>query len=89
MRVNTVVPVLLSRELRKENRLEINVDGVEYILPDKAIITSNVLGMQMNPRLWNNPDKFDVNRWLDEDGKFNRKLNSTMINFSFGYKDCP
>ena len=89
MRLNPVVPGGGFRQLRKENGLKINVDGIKYILPDKAIIMPNILGMQMNPKLWRNPDKFDINRWLDKDGKFNRKLNPTIMNFSFGIRDCP
>ena len=89
MRLNPVIPGSAFRQLRKEHGLEINVDGIKYVLPDKAIIMSNILGMQMNPKLWRNPDEFDINRWLDKDGIFNRKLNPTIMSFSFGFRDCP
>ena len=88
LRLNPLVPALF-RALEKDDGLEVIVDGNKYILPDKAIIIPNIVGMQQSPKLWRNPDIFDINRWLDDNGKFSRKLNPTLMSFTFGGRDCP
>ena len=88
LRLNPVAPATF-RQIKKKGGITINVDGNKYILPDNTIIMPNILGMQRNPKLWKNADKFNMNRWLDKDGKFNRKLNPTLMSFSFGIRDCP
>eukprot|EP01084_Bolivina_argentea_P056021 102584_1 len=90
LRLIPVVPNNVFRQIRKRDGLKIKTDdGKEYVLPNGSVIITNIIGMQYNEKLWKNPDEFDINRWLDDNGKFNKKQNPFIMNFSFGLRDCP
>eukprot|EP01084_Bolivina_argentea_P038464 71105_1 len=90
LRMIPVVPINLFRQIRKKNGLRVKVDDeTEYILPDNSVVITNIIGMQMNENLWDKPNQFNIHRWLDGNGKFNRKLNPHIMSFSFGLRECP
>ena len=85
-----VVPNSVFRQIRKKNGMKVKVDdNKEYIIPNNSIIITNIIGMQMNPNIWRNPDEFNINRWLNDKGKFTKKQNPQIMNFTFGLRDCP
>ena len=46
----------------------------------------NLHAVHMDPRLFDNPEDFNPERWLDEDGKIKRQ--DTLIPFSIGNYSC-
>ena len=41
----------------------------------------------MDKKYWDNPEKFDINHFLDKDGKFRK--NQCLSTFGFGRRSCP
>ena len=71
-----------------------------YNIPKGCITMINVTGIHVNPNYWtlpngntlsNNDDITSINLefWLDNDGKFDKKRNGkNLFTFSFGKRDC-
>ncbi|OQV22978.1 putative Cytochrome P450 2U1 [Hypsibius exemplaris] len=65
-------------------RDEITVDG--YTIPKNAIIFANLFSIHRDPRWWKNPEKFDPERFLDENRKLTRP--DGFAPFSIGKRAC-
>lgn len=57
-----------------------------YLIPAGAVIIVAIHALHNNPKLWNNPDNFDPDRW-DTDAVKNRPKNS-YIPFATGPRSC-
>ncbi len=62
-----------------------------YFVPSGTQIMLNILGLHRNPNVWENPNKFDPERWNEEklaktfaDGQ----LRYSHIPFSLGFRNC-
>jgi len=61
------------------------IDG--YDIQNGTIILINQYALHMDPKHWDNPKKFDPNRYLDDSGQIKRKPES-WLPFSAGRRSC-
>ena len=55
-----------------------------YDVPEGSYCTLNLAWMALSPDVWNDPMEFRPERFLDNDGKFNAKLDATLGYFGIG-----
>jgi len=61
-----------------------------YCIPKGTTVWGNHWAASRDPEVWADADKFDINRWLTEDGAFRTDLNEMRhIAFGFGRRICP
>ncbi|EIW77879.1 cytochrome P450 [Coniophora puteana RWD-64-598 SS2] len=61
-----------------------------YCIPKGTTVWGNHWAISRDPEFWADADKFDINRWLTEDGAFRTDLNDMRhIAFGFGRRICP
>uniref|UniRef100_H2Y8M6 Uncharacterized protein n=1 Tax=Ciona savignyi TaxID=51511 RepID=H2Y8M6_CIOSA len=63
-----------------------NTSLMGYRIPKGAIILTNTWGIQNNPKLWPEPEKFKPERHIDEFGKFIKSPD--VIPFNIGTRHC-
>lgn len=86
MRLYTTVPLLLPRETIKESI----VNG--YEIPAKTLVYVNVWAISKDPDLWEDPDQFLPERFLQGGKKSGVDLKGTDIEltpFGAGRRSCP
>lgn len=62
--------------------------GIEilgYHVPEGTVIEHSINGMHFNAEVFENPHKFDPNRWLGDKGK---ELNRYLVPFGGGNRIC-
>jgi len=59
----------------------------DYSIPDNTNFIINVLRVHRDPRFWENPDKFDPERWIKTPQVLRNPY--TMLNWGHGGKGCP
>ncbi|XP_035390357.1 cytochrome P450 2M1-like [Electrophorus electricus] len=57
-----------------------------YLIPKGTIILPLLSSVLSDPKLWKNPDHFDPNNFLDEEGQF--KKNDAFVVFGMGKRAC-
>ncbi|XP_077998822.1 cytochrome P450 2U1-like [Glandiceps talaboti] len=57
-----------------------------YCIPKNTMVMTNIWGVHMDEREWNDPNKFDPGRFLDESGNVVNR--NTIVPFSMGSRDC-
>ena len=57
-----------------------------YTFPKKSLLLYNVWGVHRNPEVWNEPNRFNPERFLDTTGKINKSLTDHLIPFGVGKK---
>ncbi|XP_072022819.1 cytochrome P450 2U1-like, partial [Amphiura filiformis] len=57
-----------------------------YTIPKGSIVLPNLWAIHHDPDLWVNPDEFNPERFLDEDGELQEK--EELIPFSIGRRVC-
>ena len=55
-----------------------------YTFPAKSFLSYNVWGAHRTPEVWNEPDIFNPERFLDSVGKINKSLTEHLIPFGVG-----
>ncbi|KAK7188535.1 cytochrome p450 family protein [Paraphaeosphaeria sporulosa] len=63
------------------------IDGVRY--PEGTNLGVSAYALQRNPHIWLNPNQFEPERWLQDDGTFNQRSQPRLIAFSSGPLGCP
>eukprot|EP00058_Branchiostoma_floridae_P001850 XP_002587338.1 hypothetical protein BRAFLDRAFT_100536 [Branchiostoma floridae] len=58
-----------------------------YNIPKDTVVTVNIWSVHHDPKLWPEPDKFDPTRFIDDEGKYVKKIE--IIPFSIGRRICP
>lgn len=61
----------------------------EYLIPKGTAVVANVMAVHRNTELWENPDRFDPERFLTADGSELSKKPEHYIAFSLGKRICP
>ena len=56
-------------------------------LPKNTMITINQAEVMRDPANFDRPDRFDPNRFLDEEGKF--RSHPALLSFGLGKRECP
>lgn len=79
-RMSTLVPLNIPHR----NRMETNICG--YRIPKSTYIISNLFGVHMDARYWNDPEQFRPERFLDGNG--NLKKREEFLVFSLGKRQC-
>ncbi|KIJ21384.1 hypothetical protein PAXINDRAFT_164896 [Paxillus involutus ATCC 200175] len=59
----------------------------DFCIPEGAIVFGNHWAISRDPEVYPNPDKFDPQRWLGNDGKIRDDLK--FPSFGFGRRICP
>ena len=57
-----------------------------YEIPEGMLVGVNIIGLMHNPKYYNNPEKFDPDRWNDK-SLYNSEPYS-FIPFSAGNRSC-
>jgi cytochrome P450 len=60
-----------------------------WTLESGTQLIPNQYAANHDPKTWPEPDKFDPNRFLQEDGSFNQRKAEQAIVFSVGKRRCP
>ncbi|XP_066278640.1 cytochrome P450 2U1-like [Branchiostoma lanceolatum] len=79
-RINTILPFSVPHSASGDTTLN------GYTIPDDATILVNLWSVHMNPQLFPEPDNFNPNRFLDQDGNFVK--HEALIPFSVGPRVC-
>lgn len=81
MRYHCAGPILIPRSTTKD------VVFKGYKLPENTFIMVNMWSCNRDPAYWDQPDKFEPRRFIDENGNFKNK-NPAMMPFSVGKRAC-
>ena len=57
-----------------------------YTIPKGASVVMSLYTIFKNPELWENPEEFRPERWLDDDGKFQK--NDNDMGFGIGMRSA-
>ena len=93
LRVMPAVPIDLPRYIENDVWVECD-DGNKYKIPKGSLIHQNIVGINYCGREYENPEKFDIYRWVKKDKDtdklvFNRSQNNNeLASFSYGKRDC-
>ena len=79
-RLANVVTVALHHNAMADTTL------MGYTIPKNTIVLPILIAANMDPDYWNNPEKFDPDRFLDKGGNIIK--NEAMIPFSVGPRTC-
>uniref|UniRef100_A0A0D3A631 Uncharacterized protein n=1 Tax=Brassica oleracea var. oleracea TaxID=109376 RepID=A0A0D3A631_BRAOL len=82
VRINPLVPLLIPREASKD----IKIAG--YDIPKKTWIHVNIWGVHRNPNVWNDPETFIPERFMDNEIDY-KGLNFELLPFGSGRRMCP
>ncbi|CAF2036484.1 unnamed protein product [Brassica rapa subsp. trilocularis] len=82
VRINPLVPLLIPREASKD----IKIAG--YDVPKKTWIHVNIWGVHRNPNVWNDPEAFIPERFMDNEIDY-KGLNFELLPFGSGRRMCP
>ena len=55
-----------------------------YTFPKESLLLCNIWGVHRNPEVWNEPNRFNPERFLDTTGKINKNLTEHVIPFGVG-----
>ncbi|KAJ1206847.1 hypothetical protein NDU88_002242 [Pleurodeles waltl] len=65
---------------------DVNLNG--YFIPKDTCVFVNQYQVNHDPSLWNNPDSFMPDRFLDKNGQLNRSLQEKVLIFGMGVRMC-
>eukprot|EP00057_Strongylocentrotus_purpuratus_P030622 XP_782220.1 PREDICTED: cytochrome P450 2C15 [Strongylocentrotus purpuratus] len=65
-----------------------DVEIGEYTIPRDTEIMINIIGIHLDPRLWDEPEEFNPHRFLSEDGKTVIKPQDAFTVFGAGRRVC-
>ncbi|XP_041479097.1 cytochrome P450 2J2-like [Lytechinus variegatus] len=81
MRIRPILPISVPHMTSDD----VSLGG--YSIPKGSIIVPNLWAVHHDPREWNDPEEFNPDRFLSEDGKVFQK-NDAWMPFSVGRRDC-
>ncbi len=82
MRYHCAGPILIPRETTVDTKL------AGFKIPSNAFIILNIWSCMRDEKYWNEPNKFNPDRFIKPDGTF-ECTNPAMMPFSAGARACP
>lgn len=82
MRFTSFVPVTIPHSTTTDT----SING--YPIPKDTIIFVNQWSLNHDPSKWDQPEVFNPQRFLDEDGMLNKDLTTNVLIFSVGKRRC-
>ena len=82
--IHEVLRTMMASPLSAQRLLHQDVQFYGFTLPKGAIVAANNYGVQYDPQVFLDPDKFLPSRFLNKDGSFNATLGSKVMAFSLG-----
>ena len=84
LRHTTIVPLALPHATTKDAK----ING--YVIPKGTLVFPDLWSVSRDMAIWKNPEIFDPNRFLTDDGKtFDKKKSFLMLAFGCGKRRCP
>ncbi|CAG2112543.1 unnamed protein product, partial [Medioppia subpectinata] len=80
-RWKTILPLNLMRSHPEDAYI------LGHFIPKNTRIMANIWAVHYDPKVWDNPDQFNPNRFLTPDGKHLIKTEA-LIPFSYGKRNC-
>lgn len=71
----------------RESSDDVVIDG--YFIPKGTTVVPNLWAVHNDPALWQDPHKFNPNRFLNDDGTVVSQKPEHLIAFSIGRRSCP
>lgn len=82
MRFTSFIPVTIPHSTTTDT----SING--YGIPKDTIIFINQCSLNHDPTKWDQPEVFNPQRFLDEDGALNKDLTTNVLIFSMGKRRC-
>ncbi|XP_029926693.1 cytochrome P450 1B1 [Myripristis murdjan] len=82
MRYTSFVPLTIPHSTTADTSL------MGYFIPKNSVVFVNQWSINHDPAIWMQPETFDPERFLDEDGALNKDLTSSVLIFSLGKRRC-
>ncbi|XP_073337362.1 cytochrome P450 1B1 [Pagrus major] len=82
MRYTSFVPLTIPHS----TTIDTSIMG--YTIPKNTVIFINQWSINHDPDMWSNPETFDPDRFIDQDGLLNKDLTSSVLIFSLGKRRC-
>ncbi|XP_076819384.1 cytochrome P450 2J3-like [Clavelina lepadiformis] len=80
LRVRTIAPLGLAHRTVEDTML------CGYNIPKGTQVTANIWALHHDPSIWSKPDEFRPERFLDDEGNFQKP--SHFLPFSTGFRHC-
>ncbi|XP_071337437.1 cytochrome P450 1B1 isoform X2 [Trachinotus anak] len=82
MRFTSFVPLTIPHSTTTDTSI------MGYTVPKNTVIFINQWSINHDPAMWSQPETFDPERFLDQDGALNKDLTSSVLIFSLGKRRC-
>ncbi|TKS85280.1 Cytochrome P450 1B1 [Collichthys lucidus] len=82
MRFTSFIPLTIPHSTTTDTSI------MGYTIPKNTVVFINQWSVNHDPTLWSNPETFDPERFLDENGTLNKDLTSKVLIFSLGKRRC-
>lgn len=86
-RINPVGPLILKTQVSSGMTEDESVK-VEHVIPAGTPVGMTATLIHHHPVLFSNPEKFQPERWLDEQGRRHHHLDKYLLSFSRGSRQC-
>ncbi|KAI3362985.1 hypothetical protein L3Q82_011657, partial [Scortum barcoo] len=82
MRYTSFVPLTIPHSTITDTSI------MGYTIPNNTVIFINQWSINHDPDMWTNPETFDPERFLDQNGALDKDLTSSVLIFSLGKRRC-
>ncbi|XP_040905081.1 cytochrome P450 1B1 [Toxotes jaculatrix] len=82
MRFTSFVPLTIPHSTTTDTSI------MGYIIPKNTVIFINQRSINHDPVIWSQPETFNPERFLDQNGALNKDLTSSVLIFSLGKRRC-
>lgn len=82
MRFTSFVPLTIPHSTTADTSI------MGYTIPKNTVIFINQWSINHDPAIWSEPETFDPERFLNQDGTLNKDLTSSVLIFSLGKRRC-